>query len=250
MAYYPLHPNQQPYLLINGVRYNWDTATGQYRDNRGAAYGTTEGPGGPTVPEAEQAPAGYTWDPLGKVWRDARGVAYGTTEGQTNASSPLTQDQIDATPVTSTDPRTQEQIDAGTAYVPPPPPRPAVDMSWRANDQYNQIYGRRGGLTEHYFPTDPTTNQSAYWQSAAGTRDAWNQYVKGEANPDSYYARWLQNQYDTAYSQYNNESLNDPNRLWTEQIERGAQGLTDRYLSLPGWQQGKNPASTWAGRRM
>lgn len=139
-------------------------------------------------------------------------------------------------------------------------PRQYSDLygRWLAGDQYNRSgqgtgrgnyfggMGAPGGIPRG----ETTTNQDIYWNSAAGAHDAYNQAVAGVAEPDSYMARWLGNQFDQTYAQHNNAALTDTSRKWTDSLNEMMPGLVSRYFNLSGWQRGQNPGISFAGRRL
>lgn len=124
-------------------------------------------------------------------------------------------------------------------WAPAPPPH------------YGRIGPDLGGgdLAQRYFGT-PTGNSELFYQSADGMPFAWSRYAAGESNPDSFYRRWLDNQQDEVRSGFINQSVNDPYLQYTDYIAQQAPGLAQRYLALPGWQQGKGAPAGFAGRRM
>jgi hypothetical protein len=136
--------------------------------------------------------------------------------------------------------------------APPAPAAPAPDMSWRNNDQYS-VYGRHLG-TGSYFqgaggqPLD--TTQQLFYQTDAGRQAGYARFMSEEADPTSYYYRWLGNQQGRVEQDFRNASVADPNLQYTNYVDQQSKGLYDTYRNLPGWQQGMNPGVTWAGRRM
>jgi hypothetical protein len=77
----------------------------------------------------------------------------------------------------------------------------------------------------------------------------WAKLLGLEApNADSHYARWLGNQYDLVKAQADLASIGNPNAQYTQQFAAALPGLAQRYLALPGWQQGKSAPVASAGR--
>ena len=113
------------------------------------------------------------------------------------------------------------------------------------------IYGRNAGGFDagRYFGTPSETDQ-LFWQSSAGMPFAWQKFVGVEARPDTHYNQWLQRQEGLATSGFVDASRANPDLKWTDYIASQAQNLANRYTQLPTWQQGMNPASWYAGRRL
>jgi len=136
--------------------------------------------------------------------------------------------------------------------------RPELDLAWRQNDQYNQMYGRAntgfGQQGADYFPeaADPNGAQAIAYQSSEGRPLAWAHYITRESDPNSYYGRWLADQFKRVESAYANTGIltGDKEQLFTDWVNRAAPGLANEYLRLPSWQQGKNATPWFAGRRM
>lgn len=138
------------------------------------------------------------------------------------------------------------------ANPPPAPAAPAPDMSWRNNDQYS-VYGRHLGSGSYFQgaggqPLD--TTQQLFYQTDAGRQAGYARFMSEEADPTSYYYRWLGNQQPRVEQDFRNASVADPNLQYTNYLDQQSKGLYDTYRNLPGWQQGMNPGVTWAGRRM
>lgn len=131
--------------------------------------------------------------------------------------------------------------------------RPPVDTTWRQADQYNQIYGRTGGERFGSYFTNPAGQtpslDEGFWNTAEGMPLAWARYISQEANPNSHYGRWLADQFNRVKADYVNEQNFDISLRYPDYVDERARGLANEYNALPGWQQGKNPASWWAGRR-
>jgi hypothetical protein len=141
---------------------------------------------------------------------------------------------------------------AGGNGTPPAPPAPPPDMSWRNNDQYG-VYGRHLGSGSYFQgpngqPLD--TTQQLFYQTDPGRQAGYARFMGEEADPTSYYYRWLGNQQGRVEQDFRNASVADPNLQYTNYVDQQSRGLYDTYRQLPGWQQGQNPAQTWAGRRM
>lgn len=56
---YPLQRNQQPYIVIGGVTYTWDTRTGKYVDPAGRTTADNNAPGTPAPDPAPPPPPSY-----------------------------------------------------------------------------------------------------------------------------------------------------------------------------------------------
>lgn len=167
---------------------------------------------------------------------------------------PATTDPSTQLPQLPADYRPEPTIQPGVGRL----QRPQLDMAWRQNDQYNQIYGRRntgwGQQGADYFPeaADPNGAQALAYQSDEGRGLAWAHFITREADPNSYYGRWLADQFKREESEYANYGIlsGDKEQLWTDWVNRAAPGLANEFLQLPGWQQGKNATPWFAGRRM
>lgn len=139
-----------------------------------------------------------------------------------------------------------------TPRVPAPAAPPGPDMSWRNNDQYS-VYGRHLG-TGSYFqgaqggPLD--TTQQLFYQTDPGRTAGYARFMGAEADPTSYYYRWLGNQQGRVEQDFHNASVADPSLQYTNYLDQQARGLYDTYRNLPGWQQGQNAPGGFAGRRM
>lgn len=72
----------------------------------------------------------------------------------------------------------------------------------------------------------------------------------GLTAPDStsHMARWLGNFYDETKARADLASLNQPDLQYQDYFAAEMPKLVERYLNLPGWQQGKNPGVSSAGR--
>lgn len=121
-----------------------------------------------------------------------------------------------------------------------------------------QIYGRTGpnfgNLTQQeryqrYFGT-PNEQDKLFWQEREGMPFAYARYMNQEARPDSHYGRWLEDQEGWMTANFVDASRQNPTLQWSQYLADQAENLARRYTELPGWQQGKNPASGWAGRRL
>jgi hypothetical protein len=131
-------------------------------------------------------------------------------------------------------------------------------MSWRDADQYGvyarlrdrtgPVYGRLPGQGS-YFPGLDTTQQ-LFYQTDEGAPLAYARFMAGEADPTSYYSRWLGNERARVENAYKNASLGDINLQRTDFYDRQARSLYETYRNLPGWQQGQNPGVLNAGRRL
>lgn len=120
-----------------------------------------------------------------------------------------------------------------------------------SGDPVQNIYGRKqGGFdASRYFGT-PNEFDKLFWQSKEGMPFAFQQFAGNEAAPDSYYNRWLQNREGELTAGFVDASRSNNTLAWHDYLASQAQGLAQRYTQLPGWQQGQNAPSTWAGRRL
>jgi hypothetical protein len=194
-----------------------------------------------------------TGDPLsftgadGKTYYLSAGGMYYDVAGNPYPGNPGAASGYDA-PATS--PPATTPVSSGGAPVSAVGVDP--DMSWRNNDQYS-VYGRHLG-TGSYFqgaggqPLD--TTQQLFYQTDAGRQAGYARFMGEEADPTSYYYRWLGNQQGRVEQDFRNASVADPNLQYTNYLDQQSRGLYDTYRNLPGWQQGQNPGVTWAGRRM
>lgn len=177
----------------------------------------------------------YTWDASTGQYRDPQGH----TTADNNAP------QTPTTPATG----------PGTSPVVPPDqpaPYPALDMSWRNNDQYS-VYGRLHGDGSYFQGTGGqplTTSQQLFYQTGEGQHPAYQQFMAGEADPNSYYSRWLGSQEGRVENGFKNASVADPNLQRTYYYDQQSKGLNSMFANLPGWQQGYNAPGGFAGRRM
>jgi SRSO17 transposase len=113
------------------------------------------------------------------------------------------------------------------------------------------IYGRnQGGFDASRYFGALTPTDDLFYQSSAGMPFAYQQFANTEARPDSHYNRWLQNQEGWVTSNFVNASRANPDLKWTDYTVSQAPNLAQRYLALPTWQQGMNPAAWYAGRRL
>lgn len=133
-----------------------------------------------------------------------------------------------------------------------PDPYPALDMTWRNNDQYS-VYGRLHGQGSYFQgangqPLD--TSQQLFYQTGEGQHPAYQRFMGEEADPNSYYSRWLGSQEGRVEGAFKNASVADPNLQRTYFYDAQAKGLNSTFANLPGWQQGYNAPGGFAGRRM
>ena len=115
------------------------------------------------------------------------------------------------------------------------------------------IYGRnQGGFDAgRYFgnPTGlPAGFSEIYWQQNPDL--AFRHAVRGEAAPDSHYGGWLAREQGRVLEDWAAQGLHNPSGLITDYLPGAMRNLATRYTQLPTWQQGQNPGSWWAGRRL
>jgi hypothetical protein len=113
------------------------------------------------------------------------------------------------------------------------------------------IYGRNAGGFDvnRYFGT-PDTNSELFWQSKEGMPFAYSRAVNTEADPNSYYNRWLNSQEGRVNTDYVNASLQNPDLQYYQYVGNQMRNLANRYTQLPSWQQGQNAPAWFAGRRL
>ena len=210
MSANPPNRNQQPSFVVDGVTYTWDTTTGLYRAPNGVAYGSVEGPGGPTIPEQAQAPGGanggYTWDGLTGVWRDARGVGYGTTEGPGGPTIP------------------DAQVPAGAGNQLPPSYDPTTGANGPTftpgiNFGVGVIPGQGMGgnpYRRQWFDVGPSaekeTLSNTYWNDPSNWDAAWQKVVNQFGGvPGSSYSNFLADWANTGKKEFEGVQPYDPN---------------------------------------
>lgn len=104
-------------------------------------------------------------------------------------------------------------------------------------------------LVQRYFG-NPDPVQQLAWQSDTGMPLAWQKYMQGEARQGTDYEQYLGNQYARMKAEFGNASLQNHELAWTDFIASKAQELAERYTQLRGWEQGQNPGTWFAGRRL
>jgi hypothetical protein len=124
---------------------------------------------------------------------------------------------------------------------------------WGTSASGVPIYGRRAGAFDanRYFggsPGIPGSVDEILFQG--DPQFAYRTAVNSEADQGSDYYRWLAGRQQWVMDNYTNASRSNPNLLATDYIPQALQDLAQRYTQLSGWQQGKNPAAWFAGRRL
>lgn len=128
---------------------------------------------------------------------------------------------------------------------------------------------RKGGLSQRLF-ADPLTRQSTYDATDDGRKAAYGQVVSTMADPDSAFSAWLANQYNYLLSQYHTANDQDKELGFTDWLTgqpppagddykgndparkagtaaaplNQRETLTQRYLNLPGYDQGRGTGPT------
>lgn len=108
-------------------------------------------------------------------------------------------------------------------------------------DAAKKASGQGGSLTE-----DNAVSQLFY---QTNPELAWAKLLGLEA-PDSntHYARWLGDMFTELRAKADLDAVATPDLQYKDYFANQLPGLAQRYLNLPGWQQGKNPAQSSAGR--
>jgi hypothetical protein len=121
--------------------------------------------------------------------------------------------------------------------------------TWGGFWQSNPIYGRKAGGFDanRYFGT-PNSFDEIYWQQ--NPDQAYRRAVGQESRDDTHYNAWLGREQGWALQRFADASRGNPALLVSDYLPQAMQQLAERYTRLPGWQQGKNPAAWWAGRRL
>jgi hypothetical protein len=168
-AGHPLQANQQQYVVVGGVRYDWDPYAGQYLD--ASARSVTGQQYHRLQPNQQPSIGGYTWDYATGQYKDAQGHVLGQPAQQ------------------------------------PAPAAPDPYQGWLSSNAGSRSYRYFAPDLQQYYEQHPDEAARQYFDSQFGTRDTpianyarsnydryWSDYIRAsETNPNMHFTDYLTN---------------------------------------------------------